>query len=77
MNKKEFYKRFLFLPIPKQYLDKIWEWIEKRDKKTSKLIDEMIEDYDELKLKGVENIRLRGKWVSMALTELKKKINDE
>ncbi len=28
MNRKEFYKKFLYFPIPKQYLDKIWQWIE-------------------------------------------------
>jgi len=33
MNKKEFYKRFLYLPIPRQYLDKIWQWIEQYGKK--------------------------------------------
>ena len=32
MNKKGFYKRFLYLPIPKQYLDKLWQWIEQYGK---------------------------------------------
>ncbi len=44
MDKKGFYKRFLYLPIPKQYLDKLWQWIEQYGKEQRVELIEALQD---------------------------------
>ena len=68
MNKTEFYRKFLYFPIPKQYLDKIWQWIEQYGKEQridelNRQIDLIIHlpdsQYDDLEIKRICENRIK------------------